>query len=115
MAHFAEINKNNEVIRVLVVDNEHENRGQEYLAEELGLGGTWIQTSYNRSFRKNFAGEGYIYSAELDAFIPPQPFSSWTLNEDTCTWEAPVAYPKDGELYVWDEEAADWVAFSPEE
>lgn len=73
MAHFAEIDSNNKVIRVLVIDNEHENRGEEYLAIDCGLGGRWIQTSYNRNFRGAFAGEGYLYDEAKDEFIEPLP------------------------------------------
>jgi hypothetical protein len=80
--------------------------------------GEWIQTSYNtrggqhsegRPLRKNFAGIGYTYDKDRDAFIPPKPFSSWTLNEDTCLWDAPVAYPTDGKIYTWDEATTNWV------
>jgi len=80
--------------------------------------GQWIQTSYNtrggqhpegRPLRKNYAGVGYTYDSVRDAFIPPQPFASWTLNEDTCLWEAPTPMPTDGKFYRWDESAASWV------
>jgi len=88
--------------------------------------GEWIQTSYNTRggvhyspetgepdggapLRKNYAGIGYTYDSDLDAFIPPQPYPSWTLNEDTCQWEAPVAYPDDDKMYAWDEETTSWV------
>lgn len=88
MAHFAEINNNNIVTRVLVVENSQEHRGQDFLANDLGLGGTWIQTSYNGTIRKNFAGIGYTYDEEKDAFIAPKPLEGeWILNEDTCLWE----------------------------
>lgn len=73
MAHFAEIDSNNKVVRVLVVDNSQEHRGQEFLAVDCGLGGTWVQTSYNANFRGKFAGEGDIYDAENDVFISPVP------------------------------------------
>jgi hypothetical protein len=96
MAHFAKIDKNNVVIQVVVVDNQHEDRGQEFLSEELGLGGTWIQTSYNtvggthllggNPLRKNYAGVGYTYDAERDAFIPPKNNVNDILDEDTCLW-----------------------------
>jgi hypothetical protein len=82
--------------------------------------GAWIQTSYNTRggthtqggtpLRKNYAGVGYTYNSILDAFIPPQPYPSWTLNETTCLWEAPVAYPDDGEEYQWNEDTLSWVA-----
>ena len=118
MAHFAEVDSNNVVVRVLVVGNDQEERGQEFLANDLGLGGTWLKTSYNTQggvhtnggtpFRKNYAGIGYTYDSVRDAFIPPKPFNSWTLDEETCLWEAPVAYPSDGKLYTWDEENTQW-------
>jgi hypothetical protein len=118
MAHFAEIDENNIVTRVLVVGDDQEDRGQEFLADDLGFGGTWKKTSYNTQggvhalggapFRKNYAGIGYLYDAERDAFIPPRPFASWILNEDTCLWEAPVAYPTDGEYYLWNEQTLSW-------
>ena len=109
MAHFAEIDSDNIVLRVLVVPNEHETNGQDYLANEIGLGGTWIQTSYNNNIRKNYAGVGYTYNSTRDAFIAPQRFPSWVLNEDTCKWEAPVPYPTDGKHYDWDEATVNWV------
>ena len=110
MAHFAEVDSNNTVVRVLVVPDEQEHRGQDFLANELGLGGTWVQTSYNGRIRKNYAGIGYTYSEQHDAFIAPKPYESWLLNEDTCHWEAPVAYPTDGLMYEWDETITDWKA-----
>lgn len=118
MAHAAEIDGDNVVVRVLVVPDAQEDRVQEFLADDLGLGGTWIKTSYNTQggvhsnggtpLRKNYAGIGFTYDSERDAFIPPKPFASWTLNEDTCLWEAPVAYPEDGKFYTWDEETTSW-------
>ena len=81
--------------------------------------GTWVQTSYNTRggvhsngetpLRKNYAGIGYVYDSGRDAFYIPQPFASWTLNEDTCLWEAPTAYPDDGKLYLWEEDTTSWV------
>jgi hypothetical protein len=109
MAHFAELDADNVVVRVLVVPNDQENRGHDYLATDLGLGGTWVQTSYNATIRKNYAGMGYTYDSVRDAFIPPKPFDSWVLNEETCNWDAPVAYPTDGKMYSWDEATASWV------
>jgi hypothetical protein len=109
MAHFAELDADNIVVRVLVVPNEQENRGHDYLATDLGLGGTWVQTSYNATIRKNYAGIGYTFDSVRDAFIPPKPFASWNLNEDTCNWEAPVAYPDDEKMYTWDEATTSWV------
>jgi hypothetical protein len=110
MAHFAEIDADNIVVRVLVVPDTQEHRGQEFLADDLGLGGTWVQTSYNANIRKNYAGIGMTYDAVRDAFIPIKPFESWILNEETCKWEAPIAYPTDGLMYAWDEETTDWKA-----
>ena len=110
MAHFAQIDENNIVTQVLVVPDNAEDRGQDYLANDLGLGGTWVQTSYNNRIRKNYAGVGFTYDAVRDAFIAPKPFDSWVLNEDTCRWEAPVAYPTDGVMYQWNEEKKDWEA-----
>lgn len=110
MAHFAEINENGVVLRVLVVPDAQESRGQEFLADDLGLGGTWVQTSYNARIRKNYAGIGMTYDNTRDAFIPVQPYKSWTLNEETCQWESPVPYPTDGVMYQWNEELTDWQA-----
>ena len=117
MAHWAEIDENNLVTRVLVGNNNDSNEGYDWLIENLG--GTWVKTSYNTHggvhngggtpLRKNYAGIGYTYDADRDAFIPPQPFASWVLNEDTCLWEAPVEYPSDGKAYIWDEDGASWV------
>jgi hypothetical protein len=124
MAHFAEIDENNIVTRVLVVGDDQEHRGQEFLAEDLDLGGTWLKTSYNTQggvhtlggtpFRKNYAGIGYSYDETLDAFIPPKPFASWLLNEETCNWNAPVEMPvEEGKFFTWDEDITSWVEFSP--
>lgn len=122
MAHFAEIGADDKVLRVLVIDDEHEADGQTYLAETLGLGGTWIQTSYNTSagvhrsggtpLRKNYAGIGMTYDSVRDAFIPEKPFESWILDEDTCIWNAPIPYPSDGQIYSWDELAGNWILLS---
>lgn len=118
MAHFAEIDADNKVVRVLVVGDDQEERGQEFLAQDLGLGGTWIKTSYNTQggvhqlggtpLRKNYAGIGYTYDAQRDAFIPPKEYDSWTLDENTCLWEAPIDYPSDGKNYTWDEDNITW-------
>jgi len=75
------------------------------------LGGTWVQTSYNSNIRYNYAGIGFTYDEDRDAFIPPQPYASWVLDEATCLWVAPIAYPAEG-VHVWDEEAGDWIAIS---
>jgi hypothetical protein len=119
MAHFAEIDESNTVVRVLVVPDAQEGRGQEYLADDLGLGGTWKKTSYNTQggvhalggtpYRKNYAGIGYTFDAEKDAFIAPKPYASWVLDEATCNWEAPVAMPTDDKMYRWDEETTNWI------
>ena len=119
MAHFAQI-ENNLVTQVIVVDNNDilDEQGNE--SEELGiqfcqdlLGGTWVQTSYNGNIRKNYAGIGYTYDETKDAFIKPQPYNSWVLDEDTCLWEAPIPYPtvEEGstDVYNWNEELVNWM------
>ena len=83
------------------------NEGYDWFVENLG--GRWVQTSYNGNIRKNFAGIGYTYDEDRDAFIPPKPFDSWTLNETTCRWQAPVPYPQDGRIYRWDEDSLTWI------
>ena len=118
MAHFAEIDAEGTVLRVLVVADAQEGRGQEFLADDLGLGGTWKKTSYNTvggvhsnggtPYRKNYAGIGFKYDAGKDAFIPPKPYASWTLDEGTCLWEAPVAYPSGEGMYTWNEDTTSW-------
>ena len=118
MAHFAEIDENGIVLRVLVVDNAQESNGQDFLANTLGLGGTWVKTSYNTlggvhtnggtPLRKNYAGVGYTYDSIRDAFIAPKPYPSWILNEETCIWEAPIAMPTCDEMYRWNEETTSW-------
>jgi hypothetical protein len=107
MAHFAEIDENNIVIRVLVTDNSLSNEGYDWLVQTFG--GTWVQTSYNANFRKTFAGVGFSYDADLDAFITPKPFESWVLNNETCKWESPITKPTDDEIYIWDEPTSSWV------
>jgi hypothetical protein len=106
MAHWAEIDKNNVVIRVLVTDNNDPNgdEGHQFLVDTFG--GRWIQTSYNSNFRRLYAGTGYIYNEENDVFIPPCPFASWTLNEDSY-WIAPTPKPEEG-FWVWNEEDGLW-------
>lgn len=106
MSHFAEIDDNNRVKRVLVCDNSMPNEGYDWLVETFG--GRWIQTSYNRSFRKNFAGIGFTYDEDRDAFIPPKPFSSWLLDEETCRWYAPKPLPDRDQQYIWNENELDW-------
>lgn len=90
MAHFAEVDDRNEVVQVLVVPDAQEHRGQEFLADDLGLGGRWVQTSYNGNIRKNFAGIGYYYDETRDAFIAPRPTSEHELDEETCCWVLPT-------------------------
>ena len=116
MAHFAEIDENNIVQRVVVVHNNELLNSDGVEQESLGaafcngiFSGTWVQTSYNGNMRKNFAAKGYTYDSARDAFIPPTPFNSWVLDEATCTWQAPVSRPNDGTLYRWNEETTSWV------
>ena len=125
MAHFAELNSDNIVVQVVVIGNdniidddgnESEEKGKLYCQYLFG-GGTWVQTSYNKNFRKNFAGEGAEWRPDLDGFVLPKEqvaFQSWTLNETTCQWEAPIPHP-DGtnEGYDWDEENQQWVQPPP--
>ena len=125
MAHWAEIDENNIVLRVLVGDNNDPagDEGYQWLIDNLG--GTWVKTSYNAfagkrrnpetnefteelGFRKNYAGIGYTYDAQRDAFIPPKPYNSWILDEDKCIWNAPTSMPTDGQLYRWVEEDLNW-------
>lgn len=103
MSHFAKLDNNNIVQEVIVADQQFINTGV------VGDVFRWVQTSYNGNFRKNFAGIGYKYDRIRDAFIPPQPYLSWVLNEETCRWEAPIPYPDDGQLYNWDESTKSWV------
>ena len=119
MSHFAEIDENNIVLRVLVIEQDVIDSGL------VGNPSKWIQTSYNThrgvhldpktnqpdggvALRKNYAGIGYSYDQTRDAFIPPKPFNSWILNETTCDWEAPVAIPDDGQKYIWNETNKSW-------
>ncbi len=104
MSHWAQIDENSIVTQVLVGPNY----GDEGEAFFNALGGTWHKTSYNGNIRKNYAGIGYAYDPTLDAFIPPKPFPSWTLDEDTCLWNPPVAYPTDDKLYNWNEATQTW-------
>jgi hypothetical protein len=90
------------------VPYECEDKGIAFCQSLFGEDTVWKQTSYNGNFRKNFAGKGFKYDEDRDAFIAPQPFSKWVLNEDTCRWEAPVAYPDDGEEYVWNDNKGEW-------
>ena len=113
MAHFAKIGNDNIVERVEVVSNNvatDEQAGITFLQNLYNDGAVWKQTSYNNNIRKNFAGIGYTYDSSKDAFISAQPYSSWTLNDDTCRWEAPVAYPDDDKIYEWNEDTTSWDA-----
>jgi hypothetical protein len=106
MSHWAEINQDNIVLRVTVGDNNDPDEGYQWLIDNLG--GTWIKTSYNANIRKNYAGVGFYYDEVRDAFISPKPFDSWSLNEETCKWEAPTPYPNDGGAYKWVEDDLNW-------
>jgi hypothetical protein len=114
MAHFAELDENNKVLRVLVVNNEvllnedgteSEQKGIDFLKSILG--GNWVQTSYNHSFRKRYAGYNFTYDPVKNVFIPPKPYASWSLNEETCDWVPPIPQPDTGS-YEWDEENQQW-------
>jgi hypothetical protein len=108
VSNWAEIDSDNKVIRVLVGDNNDPagDEGYQWLLDNLG--GTWIKTSYNANIRKNYASIDYTYDEELDAFIAPKPFESWVLDEATCKWNAPVAYPTDEKDYYWSEDDLEW-------
>jgi hypothetical protein len=115
MAHFAELDESNIVTQVIVVhNNELLDNGVESEAKGIAFceslfGGNWIQTSYNGNIRKNYAGIGHTYDASRDAFIAPQPFNSWTLDEDSCKWQAPTPHPEDGKVYYWSEDDLSWI------
>ena len=118
MAHFAQLDSTNNVIRVEVVNNnvitdadgnEQEQVGIDFLTNLYGGVGWYKQTSYNGNFRKNYANVGGVYDSVRDAFIPPKPYPSWTLVEDTCQWTAPTALPDDDKIYKWDEDTTNWV------
>ena len=119
MGYFAKLNDSNIVIDMAGVDNavmdnlpfpESEPLGIAFLTEWSGGYTNWKQTSYNKSFRKNYAGIGFTYDQNLDAFIPEKPYPSWLLNTNTCQWQAPVPYPNDQKPYIWDEATQSWVA-----
>jgi len=107
MSHFAEIDENNKVIRVLVGDNNDSNGDEGYQWLKDNLGGTWIQTSYNHNFRKQFAGIGFTYDADADVFIAPQPYLSWSLDEN-FDWQPPTPAPEGMDWY-WDEDSLSWL------
>ena len=121
MAHFAQLNENNVVIQVIVVNNdvildngvESELKGIDFCKLVFGQDTKWVQTSYNGSFRKNYAGVGMIYNQEIDAFVEVQPFLSWSLNNAIGKWEAPNEYPTDGIPYQWCEELLRWESIAP--
>jgi hypothetical protein len=120
MSHYAQLDENNMIVFVIAAKSDHK---EDEFTESTG--NVWKQTSYNtyggvhytdgvpsddqsKALRFNYAGIGYSYDADRDAFIPPQPYASWVLDEDTCLWVAPIAYPAEG-MHTWDEEAGDWV------
>jgi len=107
MSHFAKI-ENGIVTEVIVSEKDFINSGA------VGDSFLWVQTSYNNNFRKNYANVGFTYDAIRDAFIPPKPYNSWVLNEDTCLWGAPVAKPDDDKMYTWNEETQAWDEVTPE-
>jgi len=114
MAHYAEIDKDNTVLRVIVVSNHEllDGNGQEnetagkLFCQQL-YGGNWVQTSYNGNIRKRYAGIGFVYDETLDAFIPPRPYPSWSLGQESCDWTPPVPMPVEG-AWIWDEETLSW-------
>jgi len=122
MAHVARIDENGIVREIHVLNNSDLPNNGEFSPEveeaandfqhSLGLMGYWKLTSYNNNFRVRYAGIGFIYDEQRDAFIPPQPFDSWILDEETLLWEAPIPYPEDGKNYLWNEENASWVETS---
>jgi hypothetical protein len=105
MAHWAELDENNVVLRVTVGSNDEPDEGYGWLIENLG--GRWVQTSYNNNFRKQYAGIGYTYDEVADVFVAPQPYPSWVLDENH-DWQAPVPMPSDGDWY-WDEDSLAWI------
>lgn len=118
MGHFAKLDNKSVVTEVIVVNNETLNDlpfpesepvGVAFLTEWSGGYTNWKQTSYNSTFRKHYAGIGYIFDSVLDAFIPPKPYPSWLLDTNTCEWVPPTPYPSDGNMYTWDEFTKSWV------
>ena len=117
MAHFAQLDQNNVVTQVIKVDNNFCLDGSGRESEQIGVAycqslfssTEWKQSSYNGNFRKNHAWVGFTYDQQRDAFIPPKLFASWVLDENTCYWYAPISYPADGKIYIWDESTTSWV------
>lgn len=116
MAHFAELDKSNKIIRVIVVSNEeitdtdgieHEDRGIDFCRKLFGNDTRWAQCSYNNNFRGKFPGKGYTFDPKANVFIPPKPYDSWMLNSN-YDWKAPVPYPNDGKKYQWNENDQSW-------
>ena len=118
MAHFAELDENNKILRVIVVANEElmengvelEHKGIAFCKALLGADTNWVQTSYNATFRKNYAGLNFVYDPIKDWFFAPQPYPSWELDDD-AQWQAPISYPTDGKAYTWNEHTLEWVEF----
>jgi hypothetical protein len=117
MAYFAKLGTGNIIEQVISINNavitdsngiEQEQLGVDFINKLYNTRDVWKQTSYNNNFRKNYAGIGYQYDQQRDAFIPPKPFNSWILNEDTCLWNAPVARPEDDNRYTWNESTLTW-------
>lgn len=118
MAYFAQLDDDNVVLQVIAISDKDapdpapdnsESLGQAFISDVLGLPGLWKQTSFNGKFRGRYAGIGFTYDADRDQFIAPQPFPSWTLNDD-CEWQPPIPYPTDGEPYEWNEDSQEWQA-----
>jgi hypothetical protein len=125
MAHFAQLNANNDVMEVIVVSNdeildengnESEEKGIAFCKNLFGEDTVWVQTSYNSSFRKNYGTVGMSYDPNRDAFLYQKPphLNSWVLDEETCLWVAPVPMPTDGKNYEWDEDSISWVEYKPD-
>jgi hypothetical protein len=127
MAHYAQLDENNVVTQVIVVDNKDCSDANGVEKEYIGaafceklFGGNWKQTSYNGNIRKNYAGIGFTYNADIDAFVPPKPYASWVLDNETAQWNAPVAMPEDAgtgeppKRYSWDEATTSWVVLESE-
>jgi hypothetical protein len=117
MASFAKLGTGNIVEQVISINNavitdvngvEQEQLGLDFINKLYNTRDVWKQTSYNGNFRKNYAGIGFNYDQTRDAFIPPKPFNSWVLNEDTCLWESPIPYPQDNNKYKWNEQNQSW-------